>query len=99
MSSSYKFRIQFYKSRAGYRWRVKGRNGKIVVAASEGFTSKAKCQYNFMLMLDIFAGQPYYTDKKYDTLCLDGSKDFVHNLIRECDEIIVRSDFTWRGIK
>lgn len=42
--------IEFYTDRAGYwRWRVKGANGEIVAASSEGFASKQKAQENYRL--------------------------------------------------
>lgn len=39
---------EFYVDKAGeWRWRVRDNNGEIIDAASEGFSSKDKAQYNY----------------------------------------------------
>ena len=39
---------EFYVDKAGeWRWRVRDDNGEIIDAASEGFSSKAKAEYNY----------------------------------------------------
>lgn len=39
---------ELFKDRRGhYRWRVRGRNGKIVGASSEGFVTAASARRNF----------------------------------------------------
>lgn len=37
------------ESKREYRWRIKARNGKIIAASSEGFSSRAKCLANLRL--------------------------------------------------
>lgn len=39
--------IHFYKSRSGWRWRLKAGNGEIVTAASESFTRRSDARRNF----------------------------------------------------
>jgi len=38
-----------------FRWQIKARNGKIVAASSEGFSSRAKCKKNLWLVLEVLA--------------------------------------------
>jgi len=33
-----------------FRWQIKARNGKIVAASSEGFSSRAKCEKNLWIV-------------------------------------------------
>jgi uncharacterized protein YegP (UPF0339 family) len=39
-------KLTAYKSTTGWRWQIKSRNGKIVGASSEGFTTLRKCRDN-----------------------------------------------------
>jgi len=39
-----------------FRWQIKARNGKIVAASSEGFSSRAKCEINLWLVYEVLCG-------------------------------------------
>jgi hypothetical protein len=42
--------VRFYKNKAGeYRWQIKGGNGEIVSASSEGFASKQGAVNNLLM--------------------------------------------------
>lgn len=43
-----KAEAEFYQDKAGeWRWRVRDNNGEIIDAASEGFSSRVKAEYNY----------------------------------------------------
>lgn len=42
-------RLTYYKTSDGWRWRVRSRNGRIVVASSEAFTRLRDAGRNFSL--------------------------------------------------
>lgn len=64
-----KYKLQFYKtanifSRNRWRWRLKGGNGEIIDASTEGFYSKYNAKRNLIL-----------TSEALNTVILDGTMD------------------------
>jgi uncharacterized protein YegP (UPF0339 family) len=51
-------KLTAYKSTTGWRWQIKARNGKIVGASSEGFTTLRKCRENMNLVYLALLGSP-----------------------------------------
>lgn len=39
-------RLSFYRSTTGWRWRLRGRNGRIIAASSEGFVRERDAKAN-----------------------------------------------------
>lgn len=44
--------LAYHDAKSGWRWKIVARNGKIVCASSEAFTSLAKCRKNARLTED-----------------------------------------------
>lgn len=60
-------KTHFYRDktkRKDFRWKIVGRNGKIVGASSEGFTTLGKCKANYRMV----------TLKAYNNVVVDDTK-------------------------
>ena len=44
-------KVSIYRSKDGWRWRVKGKNGRIVAASSEAFVSAYNARRNLRAVL------------------------------------------------
>ena len=58
-------KLTFYKDKKGeHRWRLKAGNKKIILASSEGFSSKQNAEKNFISIVKVMVEFTYDTVKK-----------------------------------